>query len=381
MLIFPVFRLFVITVLAFGFFAMVGTNEARAVDATSCTDSNGYSYTGGSGTAGSSNGVLGGECGDNAAKAGSTVIGAATTSAAATQTVGLISARVSQFSRVAKAPGGRVVAANGGNLMALGTGTAAGSSDNKVGVWANGSWTRVVGSKIAAKFDGSIWTGMIGGDYKISENVVAGLAVGYEKAKYDTSFNNGNTDSTGVTVAPYFIAHINDTFSVDGTVGYTRVDYDLDRIDPIGNFNEVTGDVDGNRTFGTLNLNGDWAFDAGATLGINLGTLYAKEYLGSFVESDGTDVSSASIDLGRLNVGGRAGFLIEDVFEPYLTALLEYDYANEENAYDDRVGVVVGLGFNVFGGESFSANVEGTTTEARSGLDIWSVNATVRIEF
>jgi len=361
-----VFRLFVVTVLAFGFFSMVGTNEARAVDATSCTDTSGYSYT---------------ACaGSNAAKPGATVIGAVTANAAVSQTVGLISARVSQFSRVAKAPGGRVVAAKGGPLVALGTGTAAGGGDNKVGIWANGSWTRVVGSKTAAKFDGSIWTAMIGADYMFDKNFIGGLALGYENAEYDTSFNNGNTDSTGYTVAPYFIAHINDTFSVDFNVGYSRVDYDLDRIDPIGNFNKITGGTDSNRWFGALNLNGDWEFDSLA-LGANIGTLYAREDRDAFTESDTTTIDSDNIDVGRINAGFRLGYLIENVVEPYISALVEYDYANEKSAYDDRVGVVLGAGFNVFAGEHFSANIEGTATEARSGLAIYSANATVRIEF
>ena len=61
------FRLFVVAVLAFGFFSMVGNNGAKAVDATSCTDTSGYSYT---------------ACGSDAAKAGATVIGAVTANAA-----------------------------------------------------------------------------------------------------------------------------------------------------------------------------------------------------------------------------------------------------------------------------------------------------------
>ena len=264
-------------------------------------------------------------------------------------------------------------------MVALGTGSAAGDGDNKIGVWANGSWTRVVGSKSPVKFDGHIWTGMIGGDYMFTKNFIGGLALGYENAEYDTAFNNGNTDSSGYTVAPYIIARINDTFSVDFNVGYTRVDYDLDRLDPVGGA-KVTADTDSNRWFGALNLNGDWNIDS-VTLGANVGTLYAREDRDGFTESDTTTVLSDNIDIGRVNIGGRAGYLFEDVFEPYVTALFEFDYANEKSAYDDRVGVVFGLGFNVFAGEGFSANVEGTTTEARSGLDIWSVNATVRYAF
>ena len=319
-------------------------------------------------------------CSSDANKAGTTVIGAATANAAVSQTVGLISARVSQFTSAANAPGGRVVAAaNGGPLVALGTGTAAGGSDNKIGVWANGSWTRVIGNKNAVNFDGSIWTGMVGADYMFTKGFVGGLALGYENAEYDTAFNNGNTDSSGYTVAPYIIARINDTFSVDFNVGYTRVDYDLDRLDPL-DASKITGDADSNRWFGALNLNGDWLIDS-FTLGANIGTLYAREDRDGFTESNSDVTLSENIDVGRINLGGRVGYLFEDVVEPYISALAEYDYANEKSAYDDRVGVVLGAGVNVFAGEGFSANLEGTTTQARSGLDIWSVNATVRYEF
>ena len=79
-------RLFAAAVLALGFFAVTGSHEALAQDATSCTSTSGYSYS---------------ACGSDAAKAGATVIGAVTANAAVSQTVGLISARVSQFSRVA----------------------------------------------------------------------------------------------------------------------------------------------------------------------------------------------------------------------------------------------------------------------------------------
>ena len=272
-----------------------------------------------------------------------------------------------------------MAALNGGPMVALGTGSAAGDGDNKLGLWANGSWTRVVGSKTSVNFDGSIWTAMIGGDYMITKDLVGGLALGYENAEYDTAFNNGNTDSSGYTIAPYIIARVNDTFSVDFNVGYTRVDYDLDRLDPLDG-TKITGDTGSNRWFGALNLNGDWQIDS-LTLGANIGTLYAREDRDGFTESN-TDVTlSEAIDIGRINIGGRAGYLIENVVEPYISALVEYDYANEKSAYDDRVGVVLGAGVNVFSGEGFSANLEGTTTEARSGLDIWSVNATVRYEF
>lgn len=357
-------RIFSFAVAAVGAWLLIGLGEAWAQTA-SCTDTSGYSYS---------------QCTGDANKAGVTVIGVETMKAAVGQTVGLISSRIEQFTRVASnAPENRAVAAAGAPLVALGTGTSAGDAATRFGAWASGSWSDVEGTKSNVKFDGNIWTGMVGGDYKFTERVIAGLAVGYEALDVDTSFNRGSTESSGWTVAPYAIFRIDDVFSVDVNVGYTNVDYDIDRKDPLSNAT-ITSDTDSDRWFGAVNLSGNWMVDSWA-LGANVGTLFAYEDRDGFRESNGTEVSGDKIRLGRLNLGGRLGYLFRNVFEPYGKAKLEYDYSRDATAYDDRVGLVVGAGFNIFATDNFYANVEGTTVLLRDDLDIHTVSATLRYDF
>lgn len=355
---------FAFIVAVFAVLALVGVDEARAY---TCVNTGQPTYT------------QIDACGGNAAKAGTTVIGAVTTSLAVSQTAGMISSRITQFTRLAEAPGGRAVAAAGAQIVALGSGASAGDKASQFGLWVNGSYSNVSGDKAGAGFQGDLYGGMVGADYKLTDRFIAGVALGYEMLDVDTAFNRGTTESHGYTVAPYAVFKIDDTFSVDFNVGYTRVDYDVDRLDPLDD-SKITGDTDSNRWFATLNVAGNWLVNSWS-LGANLGTLYAYEDRDAFTESNAVAVSGDKINLGRLNLGGRLGYLVKNIFEPYATATFQYDYKRDSSAYDDRVGLVLGGGFNIFATDNFYANIEGTTTTMRSDLDIYTINATVRFEF
>lgn len=171
--------------------------------------------------------------------------------------------------------------------------------------------------------------------------------------------------------SPY---RVDDAFTVAVRVGSTRVELDLGQYEPMHGI--VATSASPVRLFGSLDLNRSWRVDSWA-LGRNEPPLRDAIPL-----SDPNGVSlTEERDNGRLSFGGKIGYLIEQLFEPYARAGFEYNYAREANVRDDRVGIVFGGGLNIFATQGFSANLEGTSTTLRSNLDLYSINARIRFEF
>lgn len=181
----------------------------------------------------------------------------------------------------------------------------------------------------------------------------------------------GGAAAPAALASPY---RVDDALTVAVRVGSTRVELDLGQYEPMHGI--VATSTSPVRLFGSLELNGGWKFDSWAL------DRDAPPVRNAFPLSDPDGVSlTEERDNGRLGFGGRIGYLIEQLFEPYARAGVEYNYAREANVRDDRVGIVFGGGLNIFATEGFSANLEGTTTTLRSNLDLYSINARIRFEF
>ena len=117
------------------------------------------------------------------------------------------------------------------------------------------------------------------------------------------------------------------------------------------------------------------------SLGANIGTLYAFDSANDMAERDTLGLNPQATGGGRVNVSGRLSYQFDSALEPYVSALLEYDYLDDAGTYDDRVGLVLGLGLNIFTGTNFTANVESSTSQLRADSEDYSLNARIRLEF
>jgi hypothetical protein len=256
-------------------------------------------------------------------------------------------------------------------------GISAGNEPAKWGVWMSGGYSHINYNRSDNAFKGRVWTGAAGLDYRLTQNFFLGISGAWEDVSLDTTFNNGNFDGSGWTVAPYAAYIFNEMFSVDVTGGYSNLSYDMDRLDP-GDSTRITGNTDGNRYFGQLNLNADKNIDKWR-LGGRIGTLYAWEKKDAFTESNTNRVLDHEARLGRAMIGGRVGYLFANVFEPYADATYRYDYSDGNSPDHDDFLLKGGAKFYM-GGMAVGM-IEGATPVGRQDTNQWSVVGSIRLNF
>lgn len=320
-------------------------------------------------------------CTGNSASAGSTVTSSETVAVATAATAGLVSDRLSALSiggnkQTAKANNSEYQLSY--NLDLDADGKSAGDGNQKFGVWMNVSGSRFLTDKTDSKFDGNLFSGMIGADYRINDQFAAGLGLGYEKTEIDTTFNEGTMDAKGWTVAPYVSYTHDKNYDVNLSGGYSLLDYDMDRKDGVDK-NVITGDTDADRWFAALNFNGNWANDD-LVYGASIGTLYSQEKRDAFTEvgSGGSTVAAETTKIGRASIGANVGYEFFDMMTPYVKAKYSYDYQDGGSA--DKNTVAGGLGINFDLGTSVTAGIEGNASKKGDFKEAGG-SASLRIKF
>jgi hypothetical protein len=308
------------------------------------------------------------------------VVASETVRIAVTQTAGILSDRVSQIisgqTQTAMNPSSRVLSlGDSGNLNSQ-TGLGGQTGGSRFGAWVGGNYTHADFDKAAAAFDGHVWTGMAGVDFRIMNSLVIGISGGYEKQDFDTTFNRGTIEATGWTIAPYAVLTLNRNISLDAAAGYSRLDYDMTRLDP-ANSAQINGSTDARRYFGTINGNGTMSVDRWR-LGARIGTLYAHEHRDSFTESNGVTTGSEKTAIGFVNAGPRLGYMIGSL-EPYIRAEGRVYY--NDGGSNDQFDAVFAGGLSWAIAPGASLNVEGSTVQFRSDMEQYGIGGALRVQF
>lgn len=309
-----------------------------------------------------------------------------TAGAASAQVAGLVGGAVSTV--VSPAPGGAPAAPstashNGNGTISFNsrqTGLAAGNAP-KAGVWFQGGYTFMDGDDTGGEFDGNVINFLLGMDYKIKPNMVAGVALGYEDLDIDTSFNNGTFEGQGFGITPYFGMGLTPQWSIQILGGYTAVEYDTDR-----NNGAITSSFDADRFFGSAAVVGNFKLSDKIIAAPKLSILHLAEEQDGTTDSAGNVTTGEHIDLGRISFGGTLTYLAGK-YSPYIRALGEYDYAKEDAvnlgggnfSSDDKAGINASIGLNVNFGNRITGNVEATSaTLLRENLEVYTVSGRLR---
>jgi outer membrane autotransporter protein len=235
-------------------------------------------------------------------------------------------------------------------------GMAAGDTNRSFGAWIAPSGSRLDSDRAASEYDGSLVTLMTGLDFKIAENLLVGLSMGYDHTDLDTAYNNGSFKSKGYTIGPYVGYAITDHLVLDAMLAYTFLNNDVDRN---RSTDRITGDYDSRRWMFSTNINylamyGNWNFSALA------GYMYVSENQDAYTESGGENftIEEKTSYLGEWRFGGRAGYLLENL-EPYIAAAYLYDNTWNSNA-NDRDELEGTIGVNYFPTTGFILSLEAT---------------------
>lgn len=271
------------------------------------------------------------------------------------------------------------IAAN--DLMDM-TGINAGDGMINVGMWVSGTYSDYKNDFALTAFDGDTMLGLVGIDIAPTDNVLLGVALGYENSDIKTLFNTGTQESDGYTVAPYFGIILNDYFSIDGSFGYSDIDTDQFRFAPIGAGAGaiLSSSPSSKRYFATLNLNaityvGNWV------LGARGGALYAKNKQEAFTEISSsplvvpTPVPETDTKLKQWYLGGDIAYGV-GLFEPFASFMYEKDFDSTEIIFpsgpqpsNDDDSYLVGAGLRYFGTDRLSATLEWDRRLGRDNFD------------
>lgn len=205
------------------------------------------------------------------------------------------------------------------------TGASAGSSAQRFGVWGNFSGTEFSESQSAIDSDGQVYTFAVGADYLVSNWMIAGLSLGYERQSVNTNFNRGTWDSNGLVVAPYVVLQlIPNKLFLDATVGYVGQSINLERSN-----GSISADTTGTRFFMSSNLQANLEYGKFRVRPI-VGAMWMYQGIEGYQET-GTgaqNVQDTTVHFGRMIAGTQVAYTFGNV-QPYVLAQYQYDYKSD----------------------------------------------------
>lgn len=199
------------------------------------------------------------------------------------------------------------------------------------GLWATYSHTDSEDDFATTAYDSDSDSFMAGMDFQPWDNILTGVAIGYDTTEIQTNFNTGEEDLDSFTVVPYFAIHLTDyvgtgfDLSADGAIGFSFVD--IDQFRTAGGA-RVTSSTDADRYFFSGNVNAGQYFGDFYLSG-NTGILVSRENTEGFTESDGTVNADRRSDFGQISIGGRAAYQW-GAFEPFASVTYNYEFNRQD---------------------------------------------------
>jgi hypothetical protein len=262
-------------------------------------------------------------------------------------------------------------------------GLAAGSEPAKLGIWTQGTASRIVKTEDFLKMDGFAYNGILGVDYKFTPDIVVGVAGSYEKVDLDTGYNRGSYDGSGFSVLPYVGIGLGNGWSWDASVGYGWLNYDVTR-----NAGAIKGSYDSERFSINTNLIGFASYE-GFLFQPKIGLMYINEDQDAYKEvgTGGNRIGADHSEFGRMTAGSKIGYAFGNSI-PYLKLYGEWDFlvpeattkSNGKKSDISRGGGVVGVGYEVFMGGLIGSVEANYNSLFREDLDIWTAAIRLRWE-
>jgi len=224
---------------------------------------------------------------------------------------------------------GVVYAAPGAQGMATGSGEFLDSA------WGTLTYNRVDfdGGTFGGSNGVNIFLGTVGYDHRF-DNFIPGISVTGAHAKVDDV--TGSSD--GATVSPYLGYIVNDWFFLNALVGVSLSNSDIGgaNSDSTGVFTEEDANV--------VWHDGNWLATGKA----------GHRFQHSRDHEDG--LGSTDTDANTLLVGGKVGYLVDNVVRPYLGTQYEYNF-NVDQEDDDFLYLLIGFAMTV--DQQFSMDLSG----------------------
>ena len=262
--------------------------------------------------------------------------------------------------------------ANSGTLSGL----SAGDSAKGISGWASITSGNISDDTVGLDYDSDTRNFAVGFDTQVNKKLLTGVSLSYSNTTVDSDFNNGESDGDTYTLAPYVAYKIDDTFSIDGSLGYSWAKTDLER-----NNGTVTGTQDGTSYFYTVNAKATHWYDNLNVSG-RVGYLYLNSDQDGFTESDSTVVASSDNELGQLQLNASVAYYTENVM-PYFSVTYENDLTSTDivGAANDENGLVYNIGASFYNSGAISGGVAYSQVSGRDNIDNNSISANIAMQF
>jgi len=195
-----------------------------------------------------------------------------------------------------------------------------------------------------------------GVDYRFSDSLVGGAAIGYGKASADFDHNHGSQDADNYAGSLYATWY-SDQGYLDGIVGFGKVAYDtvrnLDLYDG-SVVDTIKGDTDGDQWTAGLSAGYEW-LKGGARLGPDFSLSYVRVEVDAFQETD--QGSGLALKFGSqdgeslvLRAGGHLFYSLSQtwaVLSPYARFNVVKEFLNDPDKISIRYAndpIVIGQG-------------------------------------
>lgn len=194
-------------------------------------------------------------------------------------------------------------------------------------VTANYTDTERDDSDFETGYEEDLYGATFGADYRYSDRVTAGLALGYSDSEADFDNNAGRLDTDNLSVIAYGNFRPSEQFYIDAYLGYAWLDYDSRRNidydlvinagtpaeDTVTVSTVASGDTDGDQWFGGINLGydrvaGPWTLSPQASID------FIETDIDSWSESGGDGLAQSyndqSISSLTASLGARVSYAL-----------------------------------------------------------------------
>ena len=265
------------------------------------------------------------------------------------------------------------------------SGASAGGVDGKLSIWVNGGYSAFDEDQQAIDADGDTWSMAVGADWQFSDRFVAGVSLAGSVSDVNTTFNDGDIETTGYTISPYFVTILgaNKNVLIDGAFGYTSNSNDAKR-----SFGAITSSYDSSSWFVSGNLS--YIFNRGNfRITPKAGILWLDNTTDGYTESGGLVIDESGSKLGRLTAGGRLDYTKYQSFTPYVSLTGEYDFETEDYSTFtganrpsvEDTGATLGAGFSAQLSDKVTGDFGGTTALGRDKYQAYTLAGTLRFNF
>lgn len=263
-------------------------------------------------------------------------------------------------------------------------GLSTGETEKGVGLWASPSNSWISSSDPWAKFSGTMQNMMSGIDYKMSQDSLVGLAVGFENTDIDTKFNSGTVNNEAISFTPYVGVGFFDrriTWDFMGSYAY----YSGTQKREYSGSQTVKGEYTGQRWMLSSDLNGNLAVTDHFALTPTVGAMVAWDHRFRFYESDGSRPlkNDSGVIEGKLALRGTYALETIDLYGigAFLHDFLQDQDITAPDQHTPRNEVMATLGMSYSMSDQETLSLELSNSFLRQYTHQTSLSANYRYTF